>query len=171
MRQIEQPAGRAVETQDVTQHSPETRPCQITPLPEQGCQAGAGVFQAALVERYREGHVGGVGLDTQGIEQLGEQRVVGPVEYHEPGIDRHHAIALVHDKGMRVSAEARLGLEQGHIGATIEQPGRTQATDATANHCDAGSLAHGICPDFVCIICGNVVQILRQNVCIVKRKS
>jgi hypothetical protein len=59
----------AVEAQQVAQHSPESEAHGVSRLRKKAGQASAGIFQATVIERNGESHIGGLGRDSQMIEQ------------------------------------------------------------------------------------------------------
>src|SRR6185437_2597551 len=55
----------AIETQQIAQHVPEPRAERIASLREQGRPSRAGIFEAAVVERDGERHIGSLGYYTE----------------------------------------------------------------------------------------------------------
>ena len=122
----------AEESHDVAQHRPIARPQQVGGLRDETAQAGAGIFDRAVVDRGRERHVAFARLDAKAPEQGGEVRICALIVDDEAAIDRR-AVPI---ERIGMTAEARLGLVKGHVAGLGEKPRGAEPRNAAANDGD-----------------------------------
>ncbi len=60
------------------------------------------------------------------VKQAAQQRIVAVVEDHEPGVYRKGPARVVHHPGVGVATHVVVALQQCHVIASIQQPGRRQ---------------------------------------------
>ena len=112
------------EADDVGHHAPVARPEEVAALAEEAIEIAPAIFHRAVIGRDRKAHVGGGGVDADMAEEGREVGVVLLVIDDKAGIDRHRAIGRQRVDGIGVSAQPGRILDQRHIGALGEQPGR-----------------------------------------------
>ena len=99
----------AIEAHKISEHAPESRADGISPLGKQSQNAGAGIFESAVVKRHRERHVGPLTRDTDVLQQSREIWIGRVVEHYKARVHRHTADI---DR-VTVPAEAVIGFKQG----------------------------------------------------------
>ena len=112
-----------MEPLDLDQHAQEAGVEGVGRLGEDAAEAPrARVLEPAPVAAHRHAHVGGLGLDPELAEQPEQVRVGAQVVHDEAAVDREQSPVARDDVvGVRVTAEARLGLVQRDVVLTLQQ--------------------------------------------------
>ncbi len=132
--------GVAIEAQDVAQHRPEPARDEVAGLGEEADEGVGAIFQRPVVQRDREAHLGGAGLDPEMAEQLHQVRIVGLVIDDEAHVHRGRPRL----DGVAVAAQPILGFVDGDAMPLAEQPGGGHARNALADHRDLQRLVRTV---------------------------
>ena len=121
----------------IYQHAPEPGAGEVALLGEQAARAMAGVFETARVHRDGERHMRRFARHAEMVEQGRKVRIVRLIVDNEAGVHRDRSIRRRRVDGAGMAAQPVFGLEQHHLVAPRQQPGRRQAGDARTHHRDA----------------------------------
>ncbi len=134
---IEQPARGPVKPADLGQQADEPRVGRPARLREDAGQAlRAGIFEPTTVAADRHAHLRLLGRYSEFIEETEQVRVRPPVVHDEPRV--HPDRTTVRGRqGVRVRmpAESRVGLVQGHLRRSPQQVGGRQPGHSSAHYC------------------------------------
>ena len=124
-----------IEAQQITHHAQESGIGQIALLGKQRRKAAQPIFDPATADGGGKAHIRFRHRHIEGCEELGQIGIVGVVEHDKAGIDRLIATLARHDRA-RMSAQTRLGLEQGDVMRIGKVIGSAHARDSAADHGD-----------------------------------
>jgi hypothetical protein len=127
----------SIESNDVTQHSPEGAPKQVPRLCEDSPQPTTSPLQARTFTSEAEAHVARLGLDSELIQQAREIRVGLLVVDDEARVDGVVLPFDFHIDGMRMPPNSRVRLVHRDLMPLTEQMGGHQAGNATAHDRDS----------------------------------
>ncbi len=135
-------AGRAVEARDIDEQAQERGTGQVPALCEKGVEVGAAVLEPGLRVGDAEAHLGRLRRDVEALEQRDETRVVRLVVNDEARVDPVRDTVDLDVDGVRVPADAAVGLEDRHVVVAVQLVRGDEPGDAGA---DDGDL-HGVTP-------------------------
>src|SRR5680860_9082 len=118
--------------------------CQGCGLSYTGGRGAAGVAETAALTRDAHAHLCGPGRHVELLEQAAEQGIGQVVENDEPRVDRcGRAVAHRDVMGVRMPADARVGLEERDVVGALQEVGGSETRHSATDDRDGGSHSRG----------------------------